>query len=144
MHLALRRFLRGRRLSARPEDARHAADAGESCEGAADDSEGEGAENRSGDGRARRAGGVVEGAFRAPDAAQRVALRGAVQSRGPWRESKMWVPALRSGMKNASARPGQAYSALLRSCRLASNRNQVRRSVSSMNNSSNWAVPVSS
>src|SRR5204863_473767 len=37
-----------------------------------------------------------------------------------------------------------AYAAFAPSWRLASNRNQVRRSVSSMKSSSNWAVPRSS
>ena len=53
-------FLRGRRLSARPPDACHAADAGKSREGAEDDSGGEGAEDRSGAGRGWAAGAVVE------------------------------------------------------------------------------------
>ncbi|MEA2820298.1 MAG: hypothetical protein QOJ86_2302 [Bradyrhizobium sp.] len=49
---------------------------------------------------------------RAPDAAQRVALRGAVRCRAgapvtcDSKKEETWVPVLRSGMKNAAARPG--------------------------------------
>src|SRR3954466_10894377 len=59
MHQCQRRFLRDRRLSAGREDGSHAADAGESCEGAEDDSEGRTAVDRSGDRQKRDADAVV-------------------------------------------------------------------------------------
>ena len=60
MHFTQPGFLRGRRLSAGAENARHAADAGEPCEGAEDDSGGEAAEDRSGAGGGWAAGEIVE------------------------------------------------------------------------------------
>jgi uncharacterized protein YjlB len=59
-HQCLSGFLRGRRLSAGTPDACHAADAGKSCQGVADDSRGEAAQDRSGARRRRAAGEVVE------------------------------------------------------------------------------------
>ena len=55
-----RGFFRRRRLSARPANARHAADAGKSCQGVEDNSGSEGAEDRSGARSGRAAGEVVE------------------------------------------------------------------------------------
>src|SRR5438270_13995013 len=53
-------FFRGRRLPAGTENADHPPDAGKSSQGAADDSASPDAEDRSGDGRGRAAGKVVE------------------------------------------------------------------------------------
>src|SRR6266852_4169631 len=53
-------FLCHRRLSAGSQDARHAADGRKSSQGAGDDSEGQAAEDRSGAGRERTAGEIVE------------------------------------------------------------------------------------
>src|SRR5258706_13299965 len=53
-------FFRGRRLSARSQNACHAADGRESSQGAGDDSASEAAEDRSGDGRKRTADEIVE------------------------------------------------------------------------------------
>src|SRR5262249_21854364 len=60
MHLVERRFLRGRRLSAGATDGSGAAEQGSACQGADDDSEGRGAEDRSCAGRGRAAGKIVE------------------------------------------------------------------------------------
>jgi len=61
-HQCLRepRFFRGRRLSARSQDAGDGADAGKSSQGAEGDSAGEAAEDRSGAGRKWAAGKIVE------------------------------------------------------------------------------------
>src|SRR5207253_10250586 len=56
-----RRLLRGRRLSAGPTDADHAADAGEPCEGAEDHSASKAAEDRSGTRRKWPAAPAMEG-----------------------------------------------------------------------------------
>jgi hypothetical protein len=54
--------------------------------------------------------GVCVEASVPPDAAQRVALREAVRCRAgvpvSTKRASSWVPALRSGMKNAAPRPG--------------------------------------
>src|ERR1700687_4856263 len=52
--------MRDRRLSAGSQDARHPADARKSSQGTEDDSGGQAAEDRSGDGRKRPAGEIVE------------------------------------------------------------------------------------
>jgi hypothetical protein len=60
MPLGEPRFRRGRGLSAGTEHARHAADAGEPCQGVADGPGGKAAEDRSGAGRSGAAGEIVE------------------------------------------------------------------------------------
>src|SRR6516165_6246213 len=60
------RFFGGRRLSAWPKNADHAADAGKPRESAEEHSSGRAAADRSGDGRRRAAGAAVERSFVTP------------------------------------------------------------------------------